>query len=251
VLDFAGGMVIHVSSGVSSYVLAYLIGGPVVTHRAHNKVLVLLGAALLWFGWFGFNAGSAVSAGYQAGLALTNTQLATGAAMLIWNLMEVVFDGETLGQGFPTAIGTATAIVAGLVGITPSAGLVAPMWAIFIGSFTAASVFFAPRLLKKYLGVNDVLDCFAVHGVGGMVGAALTGLFANPTYSNIAAVGSFYRNAVQLGIQCAGITVTIVYSAIGTALIYGFLYLIARGLGQTLSVPSGMAPDVSQHGEKA
>jgi Amt family ammonium transporter len=171
--------------------------------------------------------------------------------MLVWNLMEVVFDGETLGQGFPTAIGTATAIVAGLVGITPGAGLVAPMWAIFIGSFTAASVFFAPRLLKKYLGVNDVLDCFAVHGIGGMVGAALTGLFANPTYGSATAVGSFYRNAVQLGIQCAGITVTIVYSAIGTALIYGFLYLIARGLGQTLSIPAGMSPDVSQHGEKA
>lgn len=257
VIDYAGGMVIHISSGVSAYVLAYLLGGHAVSHRAHNKMLVLLGAALLWFGWFGFNAGSAMHANYAAGLALTNTQLAAAAAMLSWNLLEISFDGETFFNGFPTAIGTATGIVAGLVGITPSAGFVSPMWANFIGFFTALGVFFAPRLLKKYCRVNDTLDCFAVHGIGGMIGSALTGLFANVSFNattngaNDAANGSFYRNARQLGIQCLGITVTVVFSAVGTAIIFGALWLIAKLLKQTLSIPANLAPDISQHGEKA
>ena len=265
VLDFAGGMVIHVSSGVSSYVLAYLLGGPTVSHKAHNKVLVLLGAALLWFGWFGFNAGSAVSAGYSAGLAFTNTQFGAAAAMFTWNILETAFDGEHgFGSGFPTAIGLATGAVVGLVGITPSAGFVAPMWALFIGFFTALSVFFVPRTLKRYFGVNDTLDCFAIHGCGGMVGAALTGLFANHTYGNALygygdkgasatpIRGSFYGSSVQLGIQCVGISVTIVYSAIVTALIFGLLFAISKYVFKVgMAIPAGMSPDVSQHGEKA
>jgi Amt family ammonium transporter len=150
VLDFAGGLVIHVASGVSAYVLAALIGGPIVSHKAHNKVLVLIGSALLWFGWFGFNAGSAVSAGYAAGLAFTNTQLSSATAMLAWNLLEVAVDGSAGPfSGFPSAIGSATGAIVGLVGITPSAAYVSPMWSIFIGAFTTLGVFFAPRLLKK------------------------------------------------------------------------------------------------------
>lgn len=258
-LDFAGGMVIHVSSGVSAYVLAYLIGGHHVTHKAHNKVLVLIGAALLWFGWFGFNAGSAVSSGYTAGLALTNTQFGAAMAMFTWNILETVFDGEKgFGSGYPTAIGCATGAVVGLVGITPSAGLVSPMWALFIGFFTALSVFFVPRVLKRFLGINDTLDCFAVHGVGGMVGAALTGLFADPRYSNgyvttagIAAQGSFFGVPKQLGIQCAGISVTILMSAVSTAVIYFTLAALAKLLNTSMLIPAGLSPDVSQHGQKA
>jgi len=260
VIDFAGGMVIHVSSGVSAFVLAWLVGGKLPTHPPqvpHNVPFVLLGAALLWFGWFGFNAGSAVSAGYQAGLAFTNTQLGAATALLTWNLMELAFNGERgLFTGRPTAVGSALGTVAGLVGITPAAGVVSPMWALFIGFFTALSVFFVPRLLRRFTGVDDVLDCFAVHGVGGMVGAALTGLFANPSYQAVTGkvfTGSFYRQAERLGIQCAGISVTILMSVVGTVTIYGVLWAIARMLGDTVCIPADMQgqADLSQHGESA
>jgi Amt family ammonium transporter len=266
VMDFAGGMVIHVASGVSAFVLAWLVGGKFPSHPPqvpHNVPFVLLGAALLWFGWFGFNAGSAVSAGYQAGLAFTNTQLGAAAALLTWNVMEIVFNNSEKGyfKGRPTAVGSAMGTVAGLVGITPACGWVSPMWAIFIGFFTSMGVFFVPRLMRKFTGVDDVLDCFAVHGVGGMIGAALTGLFANPSYHNGAyqgvtgAVfkGSFYGQAERLGIQCAGISVTILVSVVGTGLIYAVLWAIAKALGDTVHIPLELQgnSDASLHGEQA
>ena len=266
-LDFAGGMVIHVSSGVSAFVLAWLLGGKVPTqaHVPHNVPFVLLGAALLWFGWFGFNAGSALSSGYVAGLAFTTTQYSAAAACFTWNLMEIAFAGDKFGMGRPTAVGSATGIVAGLVGVTPGAGLVSPMWGLFIGVFTSASCFFMPKLMKRLTGVDDVLDCFALHGIGGMVGTALTGLFANTAFSGLLPIsgafknheatykGSFYGSAVQLGIQCAGISVTILYSVVCTVLIYGVLWAVAKVLGDTVYIPEDQrhTADVSQHGESA
>lgn len=273
IVDFAGGMVIHISSGVSAFVLAFWLGRgkPHVHHKPHNVPFVLLGAALLWFGWFGFNAGSALSAGYSAGLAFLNTQLGAAGGMLTWNVMEWVLNGDKAFdfKGRPTAVGAATGAVAGLVGITPGAGLVSPMWSIFIGFYTALSVYFFPKLLKRFTGVDDVLDVFAVHGIGGMVGSALTGLFTNPFYNTnpfstthvyepdksvAGPVGSFYGNPIELGKQCAGISVAILYAIVGTTIIYWLLVLVARYVFQdTIDIPVELQSnsDVSQHGEKA
>ena len=180
--------------------------------------------------------------------------------MLTWNVLEMVAGGESKWfAGRATAVGCATGAVAGLVGITPSCGLVAPMWAIFIGFFTALAAFPAPRLVKKLLGVDDCLDCFAVHGVGGMVGAALSGLFANswvsdakyPTGAYID--GSFYHNPILLAKQCAGISVTVLYTAVATSVIFGALWALARACGDRMELAKEERdfPDASQHGESA
>ena len=195
----------------------------------------------------------------QAGLAFTNTQLGAASGMLAWNLAEIVFMGQTWGSGRPTAVGAATGAVAGLVGITPGAGLVAPMWAIFIGVFTAWACFPAPMVVKKLLGVDDCLDCFALHGVGGMVGAALTGLFANPSFSGATdaagrpAQGSFYFNAILLGKQCAGISATVLYTAVGTSVIFWVLWALATLCKDRMDLAPEhrKEPDSSQHGEAA
>lgn len=262
VIDFAGGMVIHLSSGVASLVMAAWLNftspHPPKKHVPHNVPTVLLGAALLWYGWMGFNAGSALAAGYGAGLALTNTQLGAAAAMLTWNALEIVA-GEKWFQGRPTAVGAATGAIVGLVGITPSAGFVAPMWALFIGFFTVLPAFPAGHLVKRFLGVDDCLDCFAIHGVGGAVGSALTGLFANPGISAAVdmvgkpAQGSFYGQAILLGKQCAGISATVLYTAVATSVIFWVLWALAKALGDTmdLSPENRNFPDSSQHGEAA
>ena len=173
-------------------------------------------------------------------------------AMLTWNVMEILTRGTSLGRGRPTAVGAATGAIVGLVGVTPAAGLVSPMWATFIGAFTAVSVFFSPALIKRLTGVDDTLDCFAIHGLGGMVGSALTGLFANASYSG-GASGSFYGNAVSLGKQCAATSVVILYCTIATTIIFWTLWAAARVLGDTLDLPEsamGQA-DISLHGELA
>lgn len=253
-VDYAGGMVIHVSSGVSALVLTTWLGKPRNGghNRPHNVPFVVLGAALLWFGWFGFNAGSALSAKYGASLAFINTQQAPAFSMLAWALLEITFGEGGWFTGRPTAIGAATAAIVGLVGVTPSAGLVSPMWAAFIGAYTAASVYAFPKLVRR-LGFDDRLDTFAVHGIGGMVGSALTGLFMDTRYSDGTVDGSFYGNAVQLGKQCAGITVTIVYSAIATSIIFGVLWVLAKATGTTLVIPVDLQDqaDKHMHGEEA
>jgi len=256
VLDFAGGMVIHTSSGVSSFVLAFWLGWgkrqQAVVHRPHNVPHVLIGASFLWFGWVGFNAGSAMSSGYVAGLALANTQLAAAIAMLTWNIMEVAANGAAPFKGLPTAVGAATGAIVGLVGVTPGAGLVSPMWALFIGCFTSAGVFFLPRLIKRLTGVDDTLDCFAIHGIGGMIGSALTGLFANGSFSG-GVNGSFYGSSIALGKQCAAISVVVLYCSIATSLIYWVLWACASALKDTLDIPLAehADADTSQHGERA
>jgi Amt family ammonium transporter len=262
VIDYAGGMVIHLSSGVASLVMAAWLNftspHPPKKHVPHNVPTVLIGAALLWFGWFGFNAGSALAANYSAGLAFTNTQLGAAAGMLTWNALEIVA-GEKWFQGRPSAVGAATGAIVGLVGITPSAGFVAPMWALFIGFFTVLPAFPAGHLVKRFLGVDDCLDCFAIHGVGGAVGSALTGLFANAGISanvdqtSMPAQGSFYGQAILLGKQCAGISATVLYTVVATSVIFWVLWALAKALRDTidLSPENRNFPDSSQHGETA
>lgn len=191
---------------------------------------------MLWFGWFGFNAGSALSASYVASLAFTNTQLSAACAMVTWNVLEIVFSKHGLFKGRATAVGAASGVLCGLVGITPACGYVDPMWALFFGFFTSLGVFFVPEVMRK-LGADDRLDAFGFHGVGGAIGSALTGLFANGMYSGTdpinvlgaatvnngagpAPYGSFYGNAVLLGKQCAAISVTILFAAVGTSIIF-------------------------------
>ena len=184
VLDYAGGLVVHVASGASALTLAYWLGNSKrARHDPHSVPYVLLGAALLWFGWFGFNAGSSLGAGTNAGARVfVNTQLAAAMAMMTWGGMEMVFGGETLFTGRASAVGAATGAVVGLVAITPACGYVTQMWSLFIGFITVVVCYFAPRLVRM-MGIDDRLDCFAYHGVGGAMGALLTGLFATADWA--------------------------------------------------------------------
>jgi ammonium transporter, Amt family len=258
VLDFAGGMVVHTSSGVSALVLTLLLGKS--KHSIpdpHNVPYVILGAALLWFGWFGFNAGSAIGLyntnGGIAGNAFVTTQFATAVAMLTWNLLEIIFNGHVWFRGFPTAVGAACGAVSGLVVITPACGFVTPMWSYFLGFIGSIIVFFNMKLMKR-LGVDDRLDCYAFHGVGGITGALLTGLFATNTVNpNIMYQGSFYERNALFGKTIAAVLATICLASVGTTVIYGFLYLISRLVNDPIAIPEDMAmePDTSQHAEKA
>jgi Amt family ammonium transporter len=170
-LDFAGGTVVHLSSGAAALVCALVIGRRNRPGPPHNLTLTLLGAGLLWFGWFGFNAGSAVASNETASLALVNTHLAAGAAAFAWAI------AEWLKQGKPTALGVASGLVAGLVCITPAAGFVSPMSAVLMG-LIAGVICYRAVMLKVELGYDDALDAFGIHGVGGALGAILTGVFA-------------------------------------------------------------------------
>jgi Amt family ammonium transporter len=170
-LDFAGGTVVHLSSGAAALICALVIGRRSRPGPPHNLTLTLLGAGMLWFGWFGFNAGSALAANDNAALALVNTHLAAGAAAFAWAL------AEWIKQGKPTALGVASGLVAGLVVITPAAGFVGPMSAVLMG-LIAGPICYGAVMLKGRLGYDDALDAFGIHGVGGALGAVLTGVFA-------------------------------------------------------------------------
>jgi Amt family ammonium transporter len=172
----------------------------------HNMVLTFIGASLLWVGWFGFNAGSAVTAGMQAGMAMTVTQIATAVAAFTWMLVEWIARGK------PTVIGICSGAVAGLVAITPASGFVGPAGAIAIGVAAGVLCYWGVTGLKRMLGADDALDCFGVHGVGGIVGALLTGVFAIEQYGGTA--GLIEGNAAQMMNQVKGIIVVIVYDAI-------------------------------------
>ncbi len=170
-LDFAGGTVVHLSSGAAALVCAMVLGRRKRPGPPHNLTLTLLGAGMLWFGWFGFNAGSALAANDNAALALVNTHVAAGAAAFAWAV------AEWIKQGKPTALGVASGLVAGLVVITPAAGFVGPMSAVFMG-LIAGPICYGAVMLKSKLGYDDALDAFGIHGVGGALGAVLTGVFA-------------------------------------------------------------------------
>lgn len=251
VLDFAGGTVVHVSAGVSAFVLARMLGprreytpdGASSVLLPNNLAMTLTGAGLLWFGWFGFNAGSAVAvespvAGSSAGLAFATTQSAAAAAGLTWMLIERWHNGKA------TSVGMASGIVAGLVVITPAAGHVAP-WAALVMGALASAVCYSAVQLKGRFGVDDTLDAFGVHGVGGLLGALLVGVFCfTPVAGLIYQGGGF----AQLGKQAVGVLVAVLFSAVGTLLI-GLVLKATVGLRVTSQVEQD-GLDIGVHGER-
>jgi Amt family ammonium transporter len=211
VLDFAGGTVVHINAGVAGLMAALMLGKRRDTGPGHNMVLTFIGAGLLWVGWFGFNAGSAVSAGVQAGMAMTVTQIATAVAALTWMFVEWIHRGK------PTVIGIASGAVAGLVAITPASGFVGPIGAMVIGVACGVGCYLGATSLKHAFGYDDALDCFGVHGVGGAIGALLTGVFAINEYGGTS--GLIEGNAHQVVNQVIGIVTVVVYDAIVSLII--------------------------------
>jgi Amt family ammonium transporter len=240
-LDFAGGTVVHISSGISSLaILTYLgkrRGYGIDSIKPHNVTLTLIGAGLLWFGWFGFNAGSALAANEVAAVAFLTTLVAPAAAGLCWMALEWHH------LGHPTSLGFSTGVLAGLVAITPAAGFVTPVAAITIGLIAGIICYTAVELKGKF-GYDDSLDVFGVHGVGGMTGALLTGIFAS-----IGATGLLLGNSSQLVTQLEGVVASAVYASVCT-LILGFVINKTMGLKVSES-EENIGLDQTQHGEVA
>ncbi|GAB3677306.1 ammonium transporter [Salinisphaera aquimarina] len=217
VLDFAGGTVVHINAGVAGLVCALVLGRrsgfPKTPMKPHNLTYTLMGASMLWVGWFGFNAGSELAADGTAGMAMAVTQIATAAAALTWMFLEWARHGK------PSVLGICSGAVGGLVAITPASGFVGPMGAIAVGFGGSFCAFYAVTMLKGRMGYDDSLDAFGVHGVAGVVGAILTGVFCAPALG-----GAGFSDAVsgmggQLVAQCVGVLATVVYDAIATVII--------------------------------
>ncbi|MEK6684241.1 MAG: ammonium transporter [Nitrospirota bacterium] len=242
-LDFAGGTVVHISSGVSALVCAVVLGKRIGHGKEHmpphNLPLVLIGAGLLWFGWFGFNAGSALAANGLAASAFVATNTAAAAAALAWMFTEWAYRGK------PTLLGAASGAVAGLVAITPAAGFVGPVSSILIGIGAGVFCYFAV-FLKGKLGYDDSLDVFAVHGIGGTWGAIATGLFANPAV-NPAGKGLFFGNPGQLVTQIIAVGATWVLAIVGTYIILKVVDAIVGLRATEEAERTGL--DLSQHNE--
>jgi Amt family ammonium transporter len=253
-LDFAGGTVVHINAAVAGLVGAFLFGKRIGFGREalkpHSLTLTMVGASLLWFGWFGFNAGSALEANGSAALAFVNTLLATAAAVLSWSF------GEWIGKSKPSMLGAASGAVAGLVAITPAAGFVGPMGSIALGILAGLLCLWGVNGLKRMLGMDDTLDVFGVHGVGGILGALLTGVFASPSlggtgiYDYVAnKVADGYSIGGQLWIQLQGVLTTIIWSGVVAFISYKIVDAIVG-----LRVPEeeereGL--DITSHGETA
>ncbi|MHB8150091.1 MAG: ammonium transporter [Desulfobulbia bacterium] len=243
-LDFAGGTVIHINSGAAALVAALVFGkrkgwGKESFHP-HNLTMTMLGAGILWFGWFGFNAGSALSANGVAVNAFFTTQVATGAALLSWLI------AEWLVQGKPTTLGAASGAIAGLVAITPGAGFVSPLSAVLIGLVAGALCYFAV-LAKSRVGYDDALDVVGVHGVGGLWGALATGLFATTAVNAAGKDGLFFGNPQLLGIQAMDALTTIAYSVVVTFIILKVVDLV---IGLRVSEEEEVQGlDLTQHSE--
>ena len=244
-LDFAGGIVVHITCAVSALVAAWMIGPrtkyPQSLSAPHNVPFIILGAGLLWFGWFGFNAGSALAANGVATYAFINTNTGAAAGTVTWLLLEAFLRGK------PTAVGAASGAIAGLAGITPAAGFVTPQAAILIGSVIAVCCFYAISLKAK-LQFDDSLDTFPVHGVAGTIGAILTGVFATTAVNPSGADGLLRGNPTQLLIQISAVTITYVISAAGTFIILKIVDATV-GLRPKPEVEiKGM--DINEHGEE-
>ena len=244
VLDFAGGTVVHINAGVAGLVAAIVIGKRVrygsELFAPHSLVLSVVGAAFLWVGWFGFNAGSAVAANGTAGMAMAVTQIAAAAGGLAWMFLDWLIHEK------PSALGLISGAVAGLVAITPAAGFVGPASAIVIGAVAGACCLWGATTLKKKLGYDDSLDAFGVHGVGGIVGALLTGVFASEAIGGTP--GVIEGNLGQLWTQIYGIVVTIIYCAVVTFVILKLIDLFI-GLRVDEKVEA-VGLDISLHGER-
>jgi Amt family ammonium transporter len=206
VLDFAGGTVVHINAGVAGLMAAICLGKRKEIAPPHNMVLTFIGASMLWVGWFGFNAGSAVTAGMVAGMAMLVTQIATAMAALTWMFVEWAARGK------PTVVGLCSGAVAGLVAITPASGFVGPVGALVIGIAAGVLCYWGTTGLKRMLGIDDALDAFGIHAVGGIVGALLTGVFAVEQYGGTA--GLLEGNAAQLINQVKGVVIVFVYCAV-------------------------------------
>jgi Amt family ammonium transporter len=246
-LDFAGGTVVHISSGFTGLVAALILGkragmGKEPMHP-HHIPMTVLGAALLWFGWFGFNAGSALGANGLAGSAFVTTNTSAASAALAWAIVEWIHRGK------PTILGAASGAIAGLVAITPAAGFVTPLSSIIIGFVGGAVCYFAVSVLKSKLKYDDALDCFGVHGIGGTWGALATGLFATTTVNSAGFDGLFYGNPAQLGIQALAVATTIVFVVIGTFIILKVVGLVTQLRASDEEETTGL--DLSLHGERA
>jgi Amt family ammonium transporter len=244
-LDFAGGAVVHVNAATAAFVAAMVVGPRKDYGRhamlPHNVPFVMLGAGLLWFGWFGFNAGSAVSSGTTAALAFTNTLLAPAATLAMWMVLDLLRGGQV------TAVGAATAIVVGLVVVTPAAGFVSPMSAIAMGALGALPSYFA-LIYRAKTKLDDSLDVVAAHGLGGATGAILTGVFASAAWSG-GANGLLAGNPAQVLTQIASVLIVMAYSGGATFAILKLLSLVVplRIMGRV----EGVGLDVTEHGEEA
>jgi Amt family ammonium transporter len=244
-LDFAGGTVVHINAGVAGLVGAYLVGKRLGYGKEamppHSLTLTMVGASLLWVGWFGFNAGSALEANSTAALAVINTLLATGAATLSW------IAGEAMSKGKASMLGAASGAVAGLVAVTPAAGTVGPMGAILLGLIAGLVCLWGVGGLKRLLGADDALDVFGVHGVGGIVGALLTGVFTAPWLGGTGAED--FSIASQVVIQAKGVIITILWSGVVSLIAYKLVDMML-GLRVT-DEEEREGLDIVSHGESA
>jgi Amt family ammonium transporter len=245
-LDFAGGTVVHISSGIAglacALVLKKRLGYGKDSMHPHNLPMTLIGASLLWFGWFGFNAGSALGAGELATSTFTATNTATAAAALTWIVAEWIYRGK------PSALGAASGAVAGLVAITPASGFVGPISSIWIG-MGAGGLCYLMVMLKPLFGYDDALDAFGVHGIGGIWGALATGLFASKAVNAAGADGLFFGNPAQLGIQAVAVLISVVFAFVGTLIILAIVGAITGLRVNEEDERTGL--DLSQHDEKA
>ena len=247
-VDFAGGNVVHISSGVSALVLAIYLGQrrgyAKATYRTHNIPFVFLGAAMLWFGWFGFNAGSALKADGLAAHAFMTSSISSACALLTWMLIEVIREGK------PTLVGASTGLVIGLVAITPGAGFV-PIWASFIiGILVSPICYFTVILLKQKLKIDDALDAFGCHGIGGIWGGIATGLFGKSSVNSVAKWDGLVFGDYHLFLaQVLSIVITIAVAVVGTLICIGIVRIFTPLRVEPKEEMAGL--DVSQHGENA